>query len=280
MSHSPRLLTLPGEIRNMIYEIALTAVEGIQCVGWVYNRPVFCAAGPSSRPRVELNQIKFVSRQLYKETAALEGRFNVVHFVRDPYLLQRPSGERALRFLMSMTPARVRILNTIVINEACVDDESLEQHDPREFMRDTGKTLAALDRLCIEYPSLTLHYIVPNWRGPSIRGERFFLMGIKYSFALRRRFLGKLFSRDMIARVFHELLERGSTESSGVMREAARWISDNHVDLRAANFRFWSSAEVARTRSEMPLESMTFLLGHINLAVARNALQEWGREGL
>jgi len=82
--------------------------------------------------------------------------------MRDSLLATRPSGERALRFLTSLTPARLRASKTVVINEACTDVESLEQQDLWEFMYDTGDTLTALDRLCVGNPSLTLRYVVPN----------------------------------------------------------------------------------------------------------------------
>lgn len=50
-------------------------------------------------------------------------------------------------------------------------------------MHDTSETLTALSRLCDENLSLTLHYIVPNWRSPSNYGGIFFLMGNMYSIA-------------------------------------------------------------------------------------------------
>jgi hypothetical protein len=83
MSESLHLLSLPGEIRSMIYDFALTAAEGIQYVEWFRNRPVLCATDSSSSLRIEFNHIKFANRQLYRETAALEGRFNVIYFLRD-----------------------------------------------------------------------------------------------------------------------------------------------------------------------------------------------------
>ena len=89
---TPQLLDLPGEIRNLIFEHALSNSLGLLL--WVdpagthrlcrqHSRErSFMAYLFSSRAdasRVEFNQLQFVSRQLWSETHGIERRYNKIY---------------------------------------------------------------------------------------------------------------------------------------------------------------------------------------------------------
>jgi hypothetical protein len=77
-----RLLTIPRELRDAIIEYSLTSSEelhfrtpgkdGIKCG--------LSTTAPDDKEFREFNQIKYVNRQLHRETAGHEIKFNTVHF--------------------------------------------------------------------------------------------------------------------------------------------------------------------------------------------------------
>lgn len=70
----PSFFRLPAELRNKIYELVLTApnITRIICVPGTARRKQKPKLVDPQRPEFEFNQLKFVNRQLYKETAGLE----------------------------------------------------------------------------------------------------------------------------------------------------------------------------------------------------------------
>jgi hypothetical protein len=81
------LFTLPGEIRNLIYKYALTTEHGISLLPSNRDRPKqLSARGPddctqpaeADSSQGGFNQLKFIGRQLYHETAGTEIKFNEV----------------------------------------------------------------------------------------------------------------------------------------------------------------------------------------------------------
>lgn len=82
------LLRLPGELRNKIYELALSADEPLLFKrGSLYERSIFrdvtkCGTETivSRNGSQDFNQLKFVCCQLYAEAACLELRAGGIHF--------------------------------------------------------------------------------------------------------------------------------------------------------------------------------------------------------
>lgn len=101
----PTLLTLPAEIRNRIYQYALSnkQLSLVLPLGWVMfgepippthaklaiHRPIFIDA--DSVEIMEFNQLKFVCRQLYAEAAGLELKYNDIaitqHYWSSEYMV-------------------------------------------------------------------------------------------------------------------------------------------------------------------------------------------------
>ncbi|KAI4670683.1 uncharacterized protein J4E88_009775 [Alternaria novae-zelandiae] len=70
------LLDLPQELRDMIYEYALTEDEGLFVQRW----PAMHLKAAGATYRTDPNQLKFTCRQLYAETTGLSLRYNELIF--------------------------------------------------------------------------------------------------------------------------------------------------------------------------------------------------------
>ncbi|KAF2272190.1 uncharacterized protein EI97DRAFT_233526 [Westerdykella ornata] len=90
----PPLLRLPPELRTMIYEYALSSPDGYlhyresQSNDLSPPKPVFCVLDSNNSSKTpskraipdEFNQLKYVNRKLYQETAGTEVRYNTLVF--------------------------------------------------------------------------------------------------------------------------------------------------------------------------------------------------------
>jgi hypothetical protein len=131
--HTPsysRLLLLPGELRNRIYEYALTARHGLYMKPGGFGQPprTFEEDGdldfdPEVVPFLErgkdlssecFNQLKFTCHQLYKETAGIEVKFNPVRFI----VTGAPgrSAEAFVDFLSDCAPDKAAWFTTITVS--------------------------------------------------------------------------------------------------------------------------------------------------------------------
>jgi hypothetical protein len=90
------LLALPGELRNRIYELALTANKPLPYIGSPegFNGIVLVEQGS----RNAFNQIKNVCQELTRDTADLELQFNEILIVGTPATMPTERlGEMRLR---------------------------------------------------------------------------------------------------------------------------------------------------------------------------------------
>ncbi|KAJ4375775.1 hypothetical protein N0V83_001052 [Neocucurbitaria cava] len=97
------LLSLPGELRNAIYEFTLTQPEGLQYRPGQDDK-TFQPRGKSSKADAE--QLKYASRQLRQETEGLEVACNDLYF---------ETFEQAAKFLESYPQSHHRNLRVIDI---------------------------------------------------------------------------------------------------------------------------------------------------------------------
>ncbi|KAI4953377.1 hypothetical protein J4E86_006920 [Alternaria arbusti] len=69
-----RLFSLPGELRNIVYAHVLETDEAILMAPYLRNGVLhqrLILDDPTTKLRIDLNQMKFVCKQLYEETSAL-----------------------------------------------------------------------------------------------------------------------------------------------------------------------------------------------------------------
>lgn len=110
----------------------------------------------------EFNQHKYANRQLCSETVALELSLAPVLIFHcnpnsKPTSEARPGGASAPKFLLSKSPKTHARLSPIRIEETT--------RDPCEVVfRDPPETLRAVNKLCLDYPSLNIVYEPPLWK--------------------------------------------------------------------------------------------------------------------
>lgn len=184
------LLSLPAEIRNHIYEYALTAPSHLEFSRDAYSllggKPVFrlplqdcqhneqqksmfCFANTAAKntntakrqqdKKLGFNTLKFVSKQLYMETAGLEVKYN-------PLMMTRPMNTKfsfsptrlLIDFLRPLGTYKLRWLTTITIKHVTDEDPVDCAH---LIMPDNFSMLINLSNICMENPHIEVKYILP-----------------------------------------------------------------------------------------------------------------------
>ncbi|KAF2823019.1 hypothetical protein CC86DRAFT_423112 [Ophiobolus disseminans] len=122
------LLRLPAELRNHIYKLVLTSSnvfeDGLRLgVTW-YRTTAFlfdCTEKYQSlNHSTTVNQLKYVNKQLYKETAGLELKYNsLVICARD---WDEKPAEQLVKWLATFTPSKVAWIKKVVIKAEVLDN--------------------------------------------------------------------------------------------------------------------------------------------------------------
>ncbi|CAI9633359.1 hypothetical protein GT037_008913 [Alternaria burnsii] len=174
-SDSPFLRLLPAEIRNAIYELALTAPEPLRCfdpVVWDDYNPnkkrhylYFRVTSTNSLDEpafdvdpVEYNQFKYVSKELHAETVGLELKYNDIMFRVSKKSENATSFLLLNRWLSTIPVAKRSWIKTINIRM-----ETKGCHPPHKMPED-AHTIARLTRLCNDNPLMIVKYHLPKWR--------------------------------------------------------------------------------------------------------------------
>ncbi|KAF2823018.1 hypothetical protein CC86DRAFT_75168 [Ophiobolus disseminans] len=163
MAEASQLRVLPAELRNRIFEYALTAPEDLR-----YCMPVEGASKPTFRVSATetdeavtshpFNQLKFVSRQFYAETAGIEIRLNTISFALQNGSAMSPA-EHLTEFLQSMSPKARSWLRKVIVR----DDNPQYRHHSTIVLQDTAETISKLAEICERLPSVTLYYVLSKW---------------------------------------------------------------------------------------------------------------------
>ncbi|KAH6644137.1 hypothetical protein C7974DRAFT_439401 [Boeremia exigua] len=246
MASSPTLLSLPPEIRNRIYEFALTPDRG--ALYHVYNQassgkksfffepssPEPVDFSPALDAQAEFNQLKYVNRQLYSETAAVELEYCRNLFFDYKVSRERAQGAQVVSFLKSVSPTIRARLCTICIRD--FDDASPVN---RQF-HDSATTMSNLDYFCCQHPNLSIRYEITGWviRSTGMGYLEGFLDGLYWSSTLRNEtFSNTPFSARIVAIAM--FLGR---DISGTYTISARTPREWKVELKAKNLRFFPVA--------------------------------------
>lgn len=180
------LLTIPGEIRNKIYEYVLTSSVGLTFEFGQPNPPRFILVeGGERRP---FNNLKHVCKQLAFETQYLDLQYNRVAIESDAVLSldqvfqrrekhSRVEANQRLSFLIrslrSLAPSRIGWLSKITIHARGYHTTELPSENPhawsmilhlyrltrvKEFNQ-RPDSLQPFDKLCQQYPHLSIQYL-------------------------------------------------------------------------------------------------------------------------
>jgi len=145
---------LSAELRNRIYEFALSATRGSLLVEMVRG-----TSRMSKKPRLtdydtpeqEFNQIKFVNRQLYAETAGMEVSFNRIVFAAQLGVRSYRPFHRFHHFVKECAPGKWKWLRHMVL----VSTFTSKDKDAFGWMYNNRHEVIALINLCIANPHLT-----------------------------------------------------------------------------------------------------------------------------
>lgn len=159
---SPRLLDLPGELRNMIYEYAVSSTTPLRCIV------------SDDKPTIYIlkhNPLKHVNRQLYYETKALVAPQTELLFCDHRY--RNSSGiDQFVEFLQHCAPKHYEKFGTITIKtitKELIADVYMSRIDPDSFSNMNQHALVKL-----------------RASGARSSGREVLLDAIFYAFMLRR----------------------------------------------------------------------------------------------
>jgi len=146
-----RLLQLPRELRDMIYEYALTEPGGLvaDVVRGLDAWTRFRAAENEEHQELESNQLRFVCRQLYVETSALGLRYNDLIFCLPDEEAFVTVYDLFDRFHHSCAPTYLNDIRRITV----FDDET---DIPEEAVQLESLLSPSLIRFCEKYPKTTV----------------------------------------------------------------------------------------------------------------------------
>ncbi|KAF1916021.1 hypothetical protein BDU57DRAFT_538362 [Ampelomyces quisqualis] len=176
MTNHFRLLDLPAELRNKIFEYALTCPNGLHVrtlaipskrLAW---RHILLAAHDQhldllSRSN-EFNQLKFVNKQLYLETAHTELKHNNIT-ATTKYNGDLGPGYQFIAWVRAVPPEKRAWLAgaTVVLAEGFVQDPAQEYHRDVWRHRHHPKidpSISQLAKFCKAYPAVSIQYHLPD----------------------------------------------------------------------------------------------------------------------
>jgi hypothetical protein len=228
------LLKLPGELRNRIYQLALTTSKGIHLDP--SNPTQFLDADVdvtmAYEDRRPVNLLKFTCRQLYQETAGIEVKFNRVEYSGYHQSLlelhgpnRSPGPAQAFNdFLSNCTATKATWLREVTLYFQTRLDRG-----PGTFV-ESETELLAVDEFCRNHPRVNVRY-VPHWFDASVVVSRRFILAGAY---LSLQFRGK--------DLRHSIQRPGAlSPGESLIWGHFQWLCDKKTKftISAPNFRFW-----------------------------------------
>jgi len=265
-------LALPAEIRNQIYELALTSPKPLRIHQTPERAPPF-------------NQLKYINKQLYAETAHLELIYNNL-LVRAESYDEQP-GQMLLQWLSNMPPAKRACVRTVTLKYNVAKSNMVATLNPftgrtryittntAPDFPETAETFRQLAKVCRANPAMKIHYQLPKWtfNGPD---EPFmFREPFMFSHALQASFT----FRDNID--FHHVFADfpssvwpTPTLPVRIRASVVAWRKDVSVrDMQADNLRFFPT----HTEEDQVKHKAS---SHSGLEHVRKWTQKWMLEGM
>ncbi len=190
-NQSSRLLLLPAEIRNHIYELVLTSGKALLYEEATdHRKPRFIVE--QDLPNLnELNQIKYVCHQLYKETAGIEIKFNEVIFEggtdgiiiglneEDAYHATEVFSD----FLSGCSPTKATWFSSVILwSPFSFADDPIEP-----YVLGPASSLLPLAAFCAAHPRTKVTYRLRCWDFNPTIANFFFHRGLCFEAMLQHR---------------------------------------------------------------------------------------------
>jgi hypothetical protein len=184
------------------------------------------------------NQLKYVSKQLYQETNALELQFNDLNFACRSRN-ERPASFQMISFMDSLPVFQKLWLRKIVIDDKGPRTGVQSAVEDVCFPLDSPRTMAKLSQICKQNPQISPRYMITCWTaGLSFQsyqhdGIHFVLRGLCLESALRYQ---DLCTSVMVA---------GFSRQLNMAPEIHKWRRSVSVDsFQAPNLRFMPSGDL------------------------------------
>ena len=279
-SLTSRFLCLPGELRNRIYNFVLDAPIALlhhepQDGGRAFLVDSKVLSQSSGDRSTEFNQLKYVCKQLYDETADLELRLNDI-IVCATFHETRPA-DQLVRWLSSFSYAKLSWVRTITVSYELPTEADLLVPGITE----SAESLVKIATLSKPHPNLRTNFILPHWEYSAKNASnsdpviRFFLTGMYYAMAFR--------GVDLSTVLLSDLTEPQRQWWIKATENASRWRGNVELgDLHSAGLRFFPSRvegllDVAATS---PFEERTSWLGETKEWTGKQYVKRWTEMGI
>lgn len=233
------LLDLPGELRNWIFKYALISPEPLyyhsrsdatsSTMGTILKLGILVEKLDALEPVQEFNQLKFVNKQLYAETAGLEIKYNSIAFQAqcpedEPSKQARSAEQTFLDFVAPMSGHRIVWLTRVTIQShaVCITSTYPFGHTP---------LLPAIARFCKENTQTKVRYEIYRW---SWSPFSFYFWGVMLMVALKGAEGGRKAAQDLVP---------SNVWQHTILDDDSRWRERWRVLKGVSNFTVWPSHE-------------------------------------
>ena len=214
-----------------------------------------------------VNQLKYVNRQLYHETAGLEITYNSV-FVN--HVVPNESIHHFIRFTVRCSPGKLQWLKQVVVEETATTEEKTLF----SWHRNNTKSILALLKFCAENPQTTVTLQVPRFEiilsldNPDNEhaGYNFIGQGLILSLAFRGVDLTSIapefgdkssLAYDNVVQRMQRRHRRDITslhEHTSNLKLMPRMVEWNTDEFRTSALRSWN--DLARDPADLPLNAL------------------------
>lgn len=160
------LFRLPPEIRNLIFELALSGEpQPLRLCGDFTPQESFAFVPHQPKLYVvrtngiheEYNQLKYACRRLWTETAGVEAKFNKV-LITKADCTKYSAIPSFILFAQSCAPKKIEWFRHVIIKTTCEEDE---------FLPESSGLVYKLAKFCRQHPRMHIDYMLPGFgNGP------------------------------------------------------------------------------------------------------------------
>ncbi|KAI4667099.1 uncharacterized protein J4E79_001783 [Alternaria viburni] len=276
MANTSFLLDLPAELRNTIYQLALTHSEPLhyrmpkdgEDKPYLYHREAPFQQGDDEK-LVEYNQLKYVNKQLYAETAGLELKFNDV-------TLSESSGHESPSDMLTAWVSSISIAKRSWIKTISI---TCDKYDPKCFDSESAEAVARLARLCNDIPTMRVKCYNPFWAYTNRRHYDvvfFFMAALSIYYAYRGETTKYL--------IFDESEHTMLKESGKKWREPCKGPKVHLAQLQAENLRYFPTLPANFTVPVIKANHRVAEDGEVILEaeqwIGNKYLREWMEHGI
>ena len=189
-----RFLSLHAELRNHILQHALTEAHLL-----LYIEPTATTKARIFKPiadiQREFNEIKYVCKQLYAETAGLEIKYSTIEFYGD-FPAEKGPGMKFLEFMLTCAPTKAAWFHHVELTT----NRAGHQNDNFEMMIEPPATMTCIVGFCRANPDLKIAYVSRAFQIEFNRNVyEFFLRGEYLAYVLRHAELDVLLPHGMFS---------------------------------------------------------------------------------